>query len=41
MEYMAENPGCFDPKKPAKVGMANITKIVGDHMDNLGSTGRA
>ena len=28
MEYMAENPGNFDPKKPAKVGMANITKIV-------------
>lgn len=38
MEYMAQNPDNFDPKKPAKVGMANITKIVGEHMDNLGSS---
>ena len=41
MEYMAENPECFDPKKPAKVGMANIQAIVASHMENLGSAGRA
>lgn len=41
MAYMAANPEVFDPKKPAKAGMANITSIVASHMDNLGSTGRA
>ncbi len=41
MGYMAENPGCFDPKKPAKLGMAEITNIVKVRMDNLGSVGRA
>ena len=38
---MAENPECFDPKKPAKWGMAEITKIVKIRMENLGSVGRA
>ena len=41
MDYMAQNPENFDPKKPSKQGMANITKIVGEHMDNLGSTNMA
>lgn len=41
MAYMAENPGCFDPKKPAKQGMAEITNIVKIRMENLGSVGRA
>ncbi|WP_028263380.1 class II fructose-bisphosphate aldolase [Atopobium fossor] len=41
MEYMAANPDCFDPKKPATFGMANIQKVVEDHMDNLGSANRA
>ncbi len=41
MAYMAENPSCFDPKKPAKQGMAEITKIVKIRMENLGSVGRA
>ena len=41
MGYMAENPGCFDPKKPAKLGMAEITNIVKIRMENLGSVGRA
>ena len=41
MADMAANPEVFDPKKPAKAGMANITSIVASHMDNLGSTGRA
>lgn len=41
MGYMAENPECFDPKKPATAGMAQITKLVGDHMENLGCAGRA
>ena len=41
MGYMAENPGCFDPKKPAKLGMAEITNIVKVRMENLGSVGRA
>ena len=41
MAYMAENPECFDPKKPAKWGMAEITKIVKIRMENLGSVGRA
>ena len=39
--YMAENPTCFDPKKPGKAGMAEITKIVKIRMENLGSVGRA
>ena len=41
MAYMAENPACFDPKKPGKAGMAEITKIVKVRMENLGSVGRA
>ncbi|WP_144743583.1 class II fructose-bisphosphate aldolase [Enorma burkinafasonensis] len=41
MAYMAENPSCFDPKKPAKQGMAEITEIVKIRMQNLGSVGRA
>ena len=41
MGYMAQNPGCFDPKKPAKPGMQEIYDVVASHMDNLGSTGRA
>ena len=41
MAFMAENPGCFDPKKPAKLGMAEITNIVKVRMENLGSVGRA
>ncbi len=41
MAYMAENPACFDPKKPGKAGMAEITKIVKIRMENLGSVGRA
>ena len=39
--FMAENPGVFDPKKPGKAGMAEITKIVKVRMENLGSVGRA
>ena len=41
MGYMAENPGAFDPKKPAKPGMAEITELVKVRMNNLGSVGRA
>ncbi|MDO4428169.1 MAG: class II fructose-bisphosphate aldolase [Atopobiaceae bacterium] len=41
MGYMAENPGAFDPKKPAKPGMAGITELVKVRMNNLGSVGRA
>jgi fructose-bisphosphate aldolase class II/tagatose 1,6-diphosphate aldolase GatY/KbaY len=41
MGYMAENPDCFDPKKPAKLGMAEITAVCKSHMDNLGSTNKA
>lgn len=41
MAFMAENPTCFDPKKPGKAGMAEITKIVKIRMENLGSVGRA
>lgn len=41
MGYMAENPGCFDPKKPAKPGMDEIVAIVSSHMDNLGSSHKA
>ena len=41
MAFMAENPVVFDPKKPAKQGMAEITKIVKIRMENLGSVGRA
>ena len=41
MAFMAENPGVFDPKKPAKQGMAEIANIVKVRMENLGSVGRA
>ena len=41
MAFMAENQGVFDPKKPAKQGMAEITNIVKIRMENLGSVGRA
>lgn len=41
MDYMAANPGCFDPKKPGQAGMKNITEIVKIRMENLGSVGRA
>ena len=41
MAYMAENPDCFDPKKPAAWAMDEIAKVVASHMDNLGSTNRA
>lgn len=41
MQYMSENPKAFDPKKPDTEGMANIAAIVAEHMDNLGSTGKA
>ena len=41
MGFMAENPGVFDPKKPAKPGMAEITELVKVRMNNLGSVGRA
>jgi len=41
MGYMGENPGVFDPKKPAAPGMAAIQAVVESHMDNLGSTRKA
>lgn len=41
MGFMSENPGAFDPKKPAKPGMEEITAIVASHMDNLGSSHKA
>lgn len=41
MGYMEENPGCFDPKKPAAPGMDQIFAVVASHMDNLGSTRKA
>ncbi len=41
MGYMADNPGCFDPKKPGKPGMQEIYDVVASHMDNLGSTNKA
>lgn len=41
MAYMADNPGAFDPKKPAAPGMDEIVAVVASHMDNLGSTGKA
>jgi len=41
MGFMAENPGCFDPKKPSAPGMQKIQEVVESHMDNLGSTGKA
>lgn len=41
MGFMTENPDVFDPKKPAKEGMAEITKLVKVRMENLGSVGRA
>lgn len=41
MRYMFENPECFDPKKPGREGMAEITDIVKIRMENLGSVGRA
>ena len=39
--FMAENPTCFDPKKPGAAGMAEITEIVKVRMENLGSVNRA
>ena len=41
MGYMADNPGCFDPKKPSKPGMQEIYDVVASHMDNLGSSHKA
>ena len=41
MTYMAENPACFDPKKPAKEGMREITELVKIRMTNLNSVGKA
>lgn len=41
MDYMANNPANFDPKKPAALGMENIKAVVMAHMDNLGSTNKA
>ena len=41
MGYMADNPGCFDPKKPSKPGMQESYDVVASHMDNLGSTNKA
>lgn len=41
MAFMAENPSCFDPKKPAAWAMDEIAAVVASHMDNLGSTNRA
>ncbi|HJA28522.1 MAG TPA: class II fructose-bisphosphate aldolase, partial [Candidatus Olsenella pullicola] len=41
MGYMAENPGTFDPKKPNKPGMAEITDLVKVRMTNLGSVNKA
>ena len=41
MAYMAENPACFDPKKPAKEGMREITELVKIRMTNLNSVGKA
>ena len=37
----SENPECFDPKKPGREGMAEITDIVKIRMENLCSVGRA
>lgn len=41
MGYMQANPDTFDPKKPAKDAMAEITKLVKIRMENLGSVGKA
>ena len=41
MAYMAENPACFDPKKPAKEGMREITELVKIRMTNLNSVGKS
>ena len=41
MAYMAKNPACFDPKKPAKEGMREITELVKIRMTNLNSVGKA
>ena len=41
MAYMAESPACFDPKKPAKEGMREITELVKIRMTNLNSVGKA
>ena len=41
MDYMQKNPKAFDPKKPDMEGMARIAAIVGEHMDNLGCSGKA
>ena len=39
--FMGENPGCFDPRKPAKPNMQETYDVVASHMDNLGSTNKA
>ena len=39
--FMAENPGTFDPKKPNKPGMQEITDLVKVRMTNLGSVNKA
>lgn len=41
MGYMAQNPECFDPKKPNRPGMDEIYAVVASHMDNLGSSNKA
>ena len=41
MSFMAENPDCLDPKKPAARAMDEIVSVVASHMDNLGSSNRA
>ena len=41
MAYMAENPSCFDPKKPAQQGMHEINELVKIRMTNLNSVGKA
>lgn len=41
MGYMEGHPGTFDPKKPAREGMAEITRVVAARMENLGCAGRA
>ena len=41
MAYMAENPACFDTKKPAKEVMREITELVNIRMTNLNSVGKA
>ena len=41
MGFMAENPDCFDPKRPARLGMAEIEDVVKSHMNNLDSSNKA